>query len=646
MCGIAGVWDSGAAGASSRLESTARAMADAIRHRGPDGDGVWVDGGAGLALAHRRLAIIDLTPTGAQPMASANGRYHITFNGEIFNFHDLRRELVAAGLNFRGTSDTEVILEGCVHWGISATIQRLVGMFAFALWDSQERRLHLVRDRLGIKPLYYLQRGPRFLFGSELKALRAASGWTPEIDRDAVIGFLRHAYVPAPLTIYQNVAKLPPGTHLAVERDGRTSLSRYWDVRQIAVEGIAKAERSSLSPDEAEERLDTLLREAVRLRMISDVPLGAFLSGGIDSSTVVALMQAQSTRSVKTFSIGFRERGYDESSHAGAVAQHLGTDHTELIVEPQHALETIPKIADWYDEPFADSSQIPTFLVSELARRHVTVALSGDGGDELFAGYNRYFWGARLWNAARTMPYPVRKAVAAAINAVSSGAWDGLGGMLPRRIRPPQLGDKLRKVAGLLAANGPNAIYRSLVSQWDDPERIACSGAEPPTPLWDPTVTAGIPGFMERMQLLDFMTYLPDDILTKVDRATMAVSLEGRVPLLDHRVVEFAWTLPRTLKVRGNAGKWLLKRVLARYVPATLTDRPKMGFGVPIESWLRGPLRDWAEDLLSPAALGDGGLLRSGPIRELWKAHLSGATASHYRLWPILVFQAWRRRWA
>jgi len=620
-------------------------MADAIRHRGPDGDGVWLDAGAGLALAHRRLAIIDLTPTGAQPMSSADGRYAITFNGEIFNFQELRRELAAAGVNFRSTSDTEAILEGCVHWGIEPTIRRLVGMFAFALWDRRERRLHLVRDRLGIKPLYYLQRGPLFLFGSELKALRAVPGWTPEIDRNAVVGFLRHAYVPSPLTIYQGVAKLPPGSHLILGVDGKVTLSRYWDVRQVAIDGIATSQRSPLSAAEGEERLDVLLREAVRLRMIADVPLGAFLSGGIDSSTVVALMQAQSARAVKTFSIGFRESGYDESGHAGAVARHLGTDHTEFIVEPRHALGTIPKIADWYDEPFADSSQIPTFLVSELARRHVTVALSGDGGDELFAGYNRYFWGTRLWSWARGVPLPLRKGLARAINSVPGGGWDGLGAVLPGRFRPPQLGDKVRKVAGLIGSPGPDAIYRALVSQWDDPQQVIRHGTEPPTPLWDGSVADQVPAFMDRMQLLDLMTYLPDDILTKVDRATMAVSLEGRVPLLDHRVVEFAWTLPRALKVGGGGGKWLLKRVLARYVPPALTERPKMGFGVPIESWLRGPLRDWAEALLSPAALKADDMFRPEPIRDLWTAHLRGA-AEQYRLWPVLMFQAWRQRWA
>jgi asparagine synthase (glutamine-hydrolysing) len=644
MCGIAGVWDRAAIDASARLEAMARAMADAIRHRGPDGDGLWLDSGAGLALAHRRLAIIDLTPTGAQPMASASGRYVITFNGEIFNYQDLRRELADAGCRFRSTSDTEVILEGCVRWGIEATLQRLVGMFAFALWDRHDRRLHLVRDRLGIKPIYYLQRDRLFLFGSELKALRAAPGWSPEIDRNAVVGFLRHAYVPAPLTIYQDVAKLPPGSHLTVGANGAVTVSRYWDIHQVAIDGIAKSRHIALPAAEGETRLDALLRDAVRLRMISDVPLGAFLSGGIDSSTVVALMQAQSTRPVKTFSIGFREAGYDESGHAGAVARHLGTDHTELIVEPQHALETIPKIPDWYDEPFADSSQIPTFLVSELARRQVTVALSGDGGDELFAGYNRYFWGTRLWSWVRGLPYPVRKAAASAMAAIPVGTWDGLQAALPDRLCPPQLGDKVRKVASLVGSMGPDAIYRELVSQWNDPQQIAGGGIEPSTPLWDGTIARSVPDFVDRMQLLDFMTYLPDDILTKVDRATMAVSLEGRVPLLDHRVVEFAWTLPQSLKVRSG-GKWLLKRVLARYVPAALTNRPKMGFGVPIDSWLRGPLRDWAECLLAPEALKADGLLRPEPIRELWAAHLRGA-AGHYRLWPILMLQAWRQRWA
>lgn len=645
MCGIAGVWDLAAFGAELRLKAIARSMADAIHNRGPDGDGVWCDGDAGLALAHRRLAIIDLTPTGAQPMASAGERYVITFNGEIFNFQELRRELVAAGLAFRGTSDTEVILQGCVHWGIEATIRRLVGMFAFALWDRDERRLHLVRDRLGVKPLYYMQRGRLLLFGSELKALRAAPGWDPEIDRNAVVGLLRHAYVPSPLTIYRDVAKLPPGSRLTVEWNGTATLSRYWDIRQVAVDGIAAAQRSPLSRGEAEERLDALLCDAVRLRMIADVPLGAFLSGGIDSSTVAALMQAQSTRPVKTFSVGFREPGYDESGHAAAVARHLGTDHTELIVEPQRALETIPKIADWYDEPFADSSQIPTFLVSELARRHVTVALSGDGGDELFAGYNRYFWGPRLWNWADRIPHRFRKTIAAGLQSLPVAAWDGLGAVLPHRVRPPQLGDKVRKVAGLLTAGDPDAIYRSLVSQWDDPLMIVRGGTEPATALWDETIARSVPGFMERMQLLDIMTYLPDDVLTKVDRATMAVGLEGRVPLLDHRVVEFAWTLPQSLKVRDGGGKWLLKRVLARYVPPALTGRPKMGFGVPIDSWLRGALRDWAEDLLSSETLKADGILYPEPIRALWTAYLRGS-AGHYRLWPILMFQAWRQRWA
>ncbi len=643
MCGIAGLWAPSAVGVS--LEATARRMADAIRHRGPDGDGVWLDEAAGLALAHRRLAIIDLSPTGAQPMASASGRYIITFNGEIFNFEELRRELVSAGQNFRGASDTEVIVEGCMRWGVDATIRRLVGMFAFALWDRDERRLHLVRDRLGIKPLYYLQRGSLFLFGSELKALRAAPGWVPEIDHSAVVDFLRHGYVPNPRSIYRGVAKLPPGSHLTIDHGGNARLSRYWDIRRVVIEGTANARRASWSLSEAQTSLERLLREAVRLRMIADVPLGAFLSGGIDSSTVVALMQAQSSRPVKTFSIGFREAGYDESGHARSVARHLGTDHTELIVEPQHALAMIPRIPELFDEPFADGSQIPTLLMSELARRHVTVALSGDGGDELFAGYDRYFLANRLWNSARPIPYRMRKMFAASLQRIPPSAWEAVETVLPRRLCPPRLGHKIRKFSTLFAAAGPDPMYRSLVSQWDDPSQIVVRGSEPETALWDEQTVESVPGFMERMQLWDLLTYLPDDILTKVDRATMAVSLEGRVPLLDHRVVELTWSLPHSFKVRHGAAKWLLKRILARYVPPTLTERPKMGFAVPIESWLRGPLRDWAEDLLSPAALEGDGILRAGPIRELWAAHVAGKTDGQSRLWPVLTLQAWLRRW-
>lgn len=645
MCGIAGIRDPSLAGAGGLLRAIGQAMGDSLAHRGPDGEGLWVDADGGVALSHRRLAIIDVSPAGAQPMTSACGRYVITYNGEVFNFAELRADIVATGHRFRGSSDTEVILEGCVRWGLEQTVRRMVGMFAMAVWDRQTRQLALVRDRLGIKPIYYAQTGSRFLFGSELKALRAVEGWTPELDVDAVAAFIRYGYVPAPMSIYQGVRKLPPGTILTLDAGGKCSLARYWDIRQVAIAGIAARAQTQLGDADAEDQLDALLRDAVRLRLISDVPLGAFLSGGIDSTTVVALMQAQSNCAVKTFSIGFRDQAYDESAHAAAVARHLGTEHTEFIVEPDHVIDTIPHIADWYDEPFADSSQIPTYIISKLARRHVTVALSGDGGDELFAGYNRHFWAPRIWGAVQLAPKRLRRAVAAAILAVPPSMWDRMAAALPSRLRVPQGGDKARKVAALLASGDLDSVYRSLVSQWDDPLRILLRGSEPATQLSDLTIASDVTNPAERMQLIDFMTYLPDDILTKVDRATMAVGLEGRVPLLDHRVVEFSWRLPAPLKLRNGEGKWLLRRVLARYVPPKLTSRPKMGFGIPIGDWLRGPLREWAEDLLSPQSLVADGIFRAEPIQDLWRGHLSGVRAAQYQLWPILMFQAWRRRW-
>ncbi len=620
-------------------------MGDALAHRGPDGEAVWVDAEGGTALSHRRLAIIDLSPTGAQPMVSASGRYVITYNGEVFNFADLRADLEAAGHRFRGSSDTEVILEGFARWGLEPTVRRMVGMFALAVWDRQTRRLSLVRDRLGIKPIYYMHAGHRFLFGSELKALRAAGGWTAEVDPSAVAGLMRYGYVPSPGSIYRGVAKLPPGTLLTLEPGGSVALSQYWDIRKVALEGLAARERAALSDGDAEEELDALLREAVRLRLMSDVPLGAFLSGGIDSSTVTALMQAQSNRSIKTFAVGFRDKTYDESRYADLVARHLGTDHTTFVVEPENVIDSIPRIPDWYDEPFADASQIPTFIISQLARREATVALSGDGGDEVFAGYNRYFWAPRIWKGIGAVPGPLRRAASALIGSVPPRIWDGTAAALPDRWRVSQASDKARKIAALVGSNDIAAVYRVLVSQWDDPSEIVPGVREPETPLSDTTIARDITDAAERMQLLDFMTYLPDDVLTKVDRATMAVGLEGRVPLLDHRLVEFSWRLPPAMKLRGGQGKWLLKRVLARYVPAALTSRPKMGFGIPIGAWLRGPLRDWAEGLLSTAALEESGMFRAEPIRQVWQSHLSGAAAGTYRLWPILMFQAWRGRW-
>jgi len=646
MCGIAGVVDRHAATAVELLRTQALAMADALRHRGPDGDGVWCDAPTGIALSHRRLAIIDLSPAGRQPMISANARYVVSYNGEIFNYRELRGELLAAGAHFRGDSDTEVMLEGFARWGIEKTVVRLIGMFAIALWDTATQTLTLVRDRLGIKPLYYADLGGRFLFGSELKSLIAAGGWAPALDEDALASYLRFGYVPAPLSIFRQAAKLSPGCILTLARGKPAVTTRFWDMRSVAMNGLAASRETGPEGDaEAVEALDVLLRDAVRRRMIADVPLGALLSGGIDSSTVVALMQAQSGRPVKTFSIGFREAGFDEAVHARRVAAHLGCDHSELYLDPRQAMDIIPTLADMFDEPFADPSQIPTHLVSRMAREHVTVALSGDGGDELFAGYNRYFWAETLWRRLNYLPQGVRRLGAAAALRLPSQQWNRLFAFIPRGWNPAQGSDRLRKVAELMTAERPDDVYRRLVSQWHEPSTIALVGREADSILHDTAIGADIPGFTERMQFFDSVTYLPDDILTKVDRASMQVGLEARVPLLDHRVVEFAWCQPLHRKIRNGSGKWLLRQVLHRYVPAALVERPKMGFGVPIGSWLRGPLRDWAEDLLDPRQLAGDGFLRPEPIRAAWGEHLAGTRDWQYRLWVVLMFQQWRRQW-
>ena len=645
MCGIAGMVDWRAATSADALRSTAEAMIETVRHRGPDTGDVWVEAEGGVALGQRRLAIIDLSPGGAQPMHSADRRFVITFNGEIYNYRDIRRELQAAGHSMRSDSDTEVLLEACALWGVEAAIERAIGMFAFALWDRKTRSLTLARDRLGIKPLYYAATPERILFASQLKAFRPAPHWKPTIDEDAVVGYLRHAYIAQPRTIYREAQKLAPG-HILTLRGGSTPSPKcFWDLRGIAAAGQRRNDPVP-DPREAADRLDALLRDSVKLRMIADVPLGAFLSGGIDSSTVVALMQAQSTRSVKTFSIGFHESGYDEAQCAKQVAAHLGTDHTEFYVEPRHALDVIPHLADWFDEPFADPSQIPTYLVSELTRKHVTVALSGDGGDELFAGYNRYVWAERLARAVNLVPRPLRGASAAALRALAPQTWNRLFGFVPAAWRPALPGDKLHKITTLLDNPQPDAIYRRLVSQWERPEEVAAAGREPRGPMWDPTIARDFHDLVPRMQFLDMITYLPDDILTKVDRATMAVGLEGRVPLLDHRVVAYSWSLPLEFKLRGGRSKWLLRQVLDRYVPRSLIDRPKMGFGVPIDAWLRGPLREWAESLLAPARLASDGFVRVEPVRRAWREHLKGSRNWQYPLWTVLMLQAWRARWA
>ena len=643
MCGIAGLLDVRADASEDALRAIARAMADSLRHRGPDADGIWVDPSAGIALGHRRLSIIDLSEAGAQPMFSSCKRLVISYNGEIYNADDLREELRQAGRAFRGHSDTEVIVEACAEWGVRSAVERMIGMFAFCVWDRSARQLWLIRDRLGIKPLYWGRFGSRFLFGSELKALRACPGWVPELDRDALCAYLRYNYLPAPHSIYRGVRKLEPGCLLSIQANGDVREERYWDLRDIAQKSIADA--ADMSAEETVAELDLLLGDAVRRRMVADVPLGAFLSGGIDSSTVVALMQASSSRPVRTFSIGFHEAGYDEARYAKEVARHLGTEHTELYVQSDHARTVIPRLVEWWDEPFADSSQIPTYLVSELTREHVTVALSGDGGDELFAGYNRYVWAERQWKRLRRVPGPARSAGSRLIRSVPPDVWHRVFALLPMGRRVHRAGDKMHNLAGTLSAREPDALYPRLVSNWEQPQALVSGSREPRGILWDRSLSESIPGFTDRMQLIDALTYLPDDILTKVDRASMAVSLEARVPLLDHRVVEFAWRTPREYLSRANTPKWPLRQVLNKYVPAALIERPKRGFAVPIDSWLRGPLRGWAEELLAERRLKEDGIFEAGPIRALWAEHLEGQGYGQQKLWGILMFQAWHDQW-
>ena len=635
MCGIAGIWRFGGA-LQPDLEATVRRMTDAIAHRGPDGDGRWIDADTGIALGHRRLAIIDLSPAGHQPMASADGRFVISYNGELYNTPEIAAELA---MRFRGHSDTEVLVEAIARYGIDGALARTNGLFAFAAFDRAMRTLHLARDRMGIKPLYWTRQNGVFAFASELKALRAVQALGFALDPEAVALYLRHACVPAPRTIYRSVRKLMPGERLEITAQGETA-RLFWDIQAVARAGQATLDRRP-EPEIVEE-LDGLLADAVKRQMVSDVPLGAFLSGGIDSSTVVALMQRAGSGRVKTFSIGFREEAFNEADYARAVAHHLGTDHTELVFSAADAHSIIPSLPAIYDEPFSDSSQLPTYLVSRLTRNHVTVALSGDGGDELFGGYVRYQGVSRLWHTIRGVPHVVRRLAAGAIGLLSPAVWDALAMPIPRHLRPNHFGDKVIKGAGLLVADGPLDMYRRLISQWPDPERVLVGTMEPPG--WADRLAAETLGLdtVGKLRLLDMLNYLPDDILTKVDRASMAVSLEVRVPLLDHRVVEFAWRLPSNVLIANRRGKRPLRAVLDRYVPSALVERPKMGFGVPIGEWLKGPLRDWAEDLLSPASLAADGLFAPDLVRARFAEHLSGRRNWQYALWAVLQFQAWR----
>lgn len=657
MCGFVGTW-CGRDGGIDEAEFVLR-MSRAIAHRGPDDSGVWTDALAGIAFAHRRLSIVDLSPAGRQPMTSGGGRYVIAFNGEIYNHMGLRKELEKGGgphpyplpvgeggsrLGWRGHSDTETLLAGFDAWGVEVTVKQCIGMFAFAVWDKQTRTLTLGRDRMGEKPLYFGWQGGGnervFLFGSELSALKAHPAFSAEVDRGALCLLLRHNYIPAPYSIYQDIAKLEPGCLLSVSLEHpEPRIWKYWDTLQVARSGVASPFEGTA--DDAADALEVLAKDAVRQQMMADVPLGAFLSGGIDSSAVVALMQAQSSRPVKTFTIGFNEEGYNEAVQAKAVAQYLGTDHTELYVTPAQAMEVIPSLPGLYCEPFADSSQIPTFLVSQLAKQHVTVSLSGDAGDELFCGYNRYQLTEKLWRKLARVPAPLRTLVAMGITALSPTAWDSLASVIPGAGRYAALGDKLHKGASVLASATVDELYLGMVSHLRNPADWVVGGQEPPTHLTGLRPQLGGLNAVEHMMALDAISYLPDDILVKVDRAGMGASLESRMPFLDYRLVEFAWSLPLDYKLRDGQTKWPLRQVLYRHVPRELIDRPKMGFGVPLHDWLRGPLRGWAEDLLDEARLRREGYFHPGPIRKLWAEHLKGKRNWTAQLWNVLMFQAW-----
>lgn len=647
MCGLVGFTRSSGIDAYK----TAQKMCSAIAHRGPDSCGIWSEESAPIVLGHQRLAILDLSEAGHQPMESGCGRYVIAFNGEIYNHLKLRTQLQLENNApaWRGHSDTETLLACFAAWGIKETLQATVGMFAIALWDQREQILTLARDRMGEKPLYWGWSNDVLLFGSELKALKLHPTFNQQVDRNALTQLLRHSYIPAPYSIYLNIQKLMPGHFLQIPLHGDLSYSKsaksaaYWRMNNCIEYGMANPFNGT--PHEAVDLLESQISASIADQMLADVPLGAFLSGGVDSSTIVALMQQQASRPIKTFTIGFDEGGYNEAVHAKAVAQYIGTDHTELYVRPVDAMAVIPRLPNIYSEPFADSSQIPTFLVSQMAKQQVTVSLSGDGGDELFGGYNRYLASRKIWGPLQRLPISFRHAASKVLRALPPATWDKIFStakpILPKRFQLSIPGEKARKLADVLSLSDGNAFYHQLTSHWIDPASVVIGATEPVTLITNSAAWPKTDSLEHAMMAMDAQTFMTDDVLTKVDRAAMAVSLETRVPMLDHRVVELAWQMPLDYKIRKGQGKWLLRQVLYRHVPKELIERPKTGFGIPLDSWLRGPLRDWAEALLDEKRLRQEGYFHTEPIRKMWEEHLSERKNWQYHIWNVLMFQAW-----
>ena len=642
MCGIAGFVDQNL----SDSELVGNMMIKTLYHRGPDHSAIWKDEELGVMLGHTRLSILDTSAAGHQPMESHCGRYVMIFNGEIYNHLQLRKALSKKGYSvaWRGHSDTETLLAAFSSWGINKSLQESVGMFGLALLDRRDRKLYLARDRMGEKPVYYGWQKNSFLFGSELKALKVHPNFQNRINRNSLSLLMRHNTIPSPHSIYEGIYKLPPGSILSLDLTNKIiDIETYWTMKQSVQSALENPFQGG--EQEATDELESILTQSVRNQMMSDVPLGAFLSGGIDSSTIVALMQSQSVDKIKTFSIGFNEDDYNEAVQARHVANYLGTEHNELYLSSSEALDVIPKLPSMFDEPFSDSSQIPTYLVSKLAKERVDVSLSGDGGDEIFGGYNRHVWVKSIWDKTKFLPLVSRRLIFFAITSLSPASWNKFfslcSSILPKSFRASQPGDKMHKIAILITADSPFSMYKNLVSHWNNPASIVLGSKEPETLLSDFSVIPNLLNIEEEMMFLDAITYLSDDILTKVDRSAMSVSLETRVPILDHKVIEFAWRLPLHMKIKNGQGKWILRQVLNNHIPRELVERPKMGFGVPINSWLRGPLIDWAEDLLEPSKMKNEGFLNSKEITKKWKEHKSGKHDWQHHLWDVLMFQAW-----